>query len=87
MDAFRDGLEHFDVNGRGRAVVPIVLEFVIAGDAPRMLEACEGESHLDGDAWDDRTDVEGEDGRVHVHVVRVEDRGVLNWGKDGTWEP
>ena len=32
-------------------------------------------------------DVEGEDGRVHIHFVRVEDRGVLGRGKNGVGQP
>ena len=83
VDAFGDSLEHLDVDGRRRAVVPIILEFVVADDGLGPFEGREGEGRLGGDARDDRTDVEGEDGRVHVHFVWVEDRRVLDWGEDG----
>jgi hypothetical protein len=86
VDAFGDGLEHLDVDGRGRAIVPVILEFVVADDALRTLEACESEGRLDRDARDNRTDVEGEDRRVHVYCVWVEDRRVLGCGKDGIWK-
>lgn len=33
MDTFGDGMEHLDVDGCGRAVVPVVLELAIASDA------------------------------------------------------
>jgi hypothetical protein len=87
VDAFGNGLEHLDVDGRGRAVVPVVLKFVIADDALRTFEAGEAERRLGGDARDDRVDVKGEDGRVYVHVVRVEDGGILGRGKDGIGQP
>ena len=90
MDAFGDGLEHLDVDGRGRAVVPVILEFefvVAGGDALGTFEGREGEGRLGGDARDDRADVEGEDGRVHVHLVRIEDRRVLERGEDGIGQP
>jgi len=86
VDAFGDGLEHLDVDGRGRAVVPVILEFefvVACGDALGTFEGREGEGRLGCDARDDRTDVEGEDGWVHVHFVRIEDRRVLERGEDG----
>lgn len=83
MDALGDSLEHLDVDGRGRAIVPVVLEFVVVGDALKTFEGRDGEGRLGGDARDDRTDVEGEDGRVHVHFVWIEDRRVLERGKDG----
>jgi len=87
VDAFGNGLEHLDVDGRGRAVVPVVLKFVIADDALRTFEAGEVERRSGGDARDDRVDVKGEDGRVYVHVVRVEDGGILGRGKDGIGQP
>jgi len=91
VDAFGDGLEHLDVDGRGRAVVPVVLEFVVVvaidDDALGTFEGREGEGRLGGDARDDRTDVEGEDGRVHVHLVWMEDRRVLERGEDGIGQP
>ena len=90
VDAFGDGLEHLDVDGRGRAVVPVILEFefVVAGsDALGTFEGREGEGRLGGDARDDRADVEGEDGRVHVHFVRIEDRWVFERGEDGIGQP
>ena len=80
-------MEHLDVDGRGRAVVPIVLEFVVPGDALGVFEGREGTGRLDGNARYDRTDIEGEDGRVRVHFVRVEDRGVLGRGEDGIGQP
>ena len=86
MDAFGNSLKHLYVDGRGRAIVPVILEFVVTYDALRTLEACESEGRLDGDARDNRTDVEGEDRRVHVYFVWVEDRGVLGCGKDGIWK-
>lgn len=42
---------------------------------------------MDGDARDDRTDVEGEDGGVHVYVVWVEDGRILGSRKDGIGKP
>ena len=93
MDAFGDGLEHLDVEGRGRAVVPVIREFAVVvvaateDSAFGTFEGCEDEGRLGGDARDDRTDVEGEDGHVHVHLVRVEDRRVLERGEDGIGQP
>ena len=89
MDAFGDGLEHLDVEGRGRAVVSVIREFTVipvvaaVDGAFGTFERCENEGRVGGDARDDRTDVEGEDGRVHVHLVRVQDRWVLERGEDG----
>lgn len=51
------------------------------------MDACESEGRLEGDARDDGTDVEGEDGRVHVYLVRMEDGRVIEYGKDRIWKP
>jgi hypothetical protein len=87
MHTFGNGLEHLDVNGGGWAIVPVVLEFIVADDALWTFEACESEGRLEGDARDNGTDVEGEDRCVHVYLVRVEDGGVFGYRKDRIWEP
>ena len=71
MDALGDRLEDLEVDKGGAAVVAVVLVLVVAGDAVRALDGGEGERRGARDARDDGLRVEGEDGRVHVDLVRV----------------
>jgi hypothetical protein len=87
VNALGDGLEHLDVDSRGRAIVSVVLEFAVIGDALRTFDGRQGEGRMGGDARNDRTYVKGENGRIHIHGVWVEDWGVLGWGKNRIWEP
>ena len=86
MDTFGDRLEHLQVHERRAAVVPVVLVLVVARDAVRALHRGERERGGAGDARDDGLGVEGEDRRVHVDLVRVEDRRVWEGLEDGRWE-
>ena len=86
MDTFRDRLEHLQVHERRAAIVPVVLVLVVARDAVRALHRRERERRGAGDARDDGLGVEGEDRRVHVDLVRVEDRRVWEGFEDGRWE-
>lgn len=74
MDTLRDRLQDLEVDERRAAVVPVVLVLVVTGDTIRALNGGERERRGACDARHDRLRVEGEDGRVHVHIVRVEDR-------------
>ena len=64
----------------------VVLVLVVARDAVRALHRGERERRRAGDAGDDGLGVEGEDRRVHVDLVRVEDRRVWEGLEDGRWE-
>ena len=86
VDALGDRLEDLEVDKGGAAVVAVVLVLVVAGDAVRALDGGEGERRGARDARDDGLRVEGEDGRVHVDLVRVEDRRVWEGLEDGRWE-
>jgi hypothetical protein len=87
VDALGDGLEYLDVNSRGRAIVPVVLEFIFAENTFGTLEGCKRKSRLHGDARNNRTNIEGEYRSVHVDLVWVENRRVLERREDGIWEP
>jgi hypothetical protein len=73
VHALADRLQDLDVDGRRRAVVPVVLELRVAADALRALARGEGERRLRREAGHDRARVEGEDGRVRVDRVWVQD--------------
>jgi hypothetical protein len=87
VDALGDGLEHLNVNGCGRAIVPVILEFVFAENTFGTLERYKGKSRVRGDARNNRTDIEGEYRCVHVDLVWVEDGWIHRWREDGIWEP
>ena len=86
VDALGDGLEYLDVNGRSRAVVSVILEFLFADYTLGTLEGCKGKTCLRCDARNNRTDIEGEYRCVHVDRVRVEDVWIFGRREDGIWE-
>jgi hypothetical protein len=77
VDALGDGLEHLNVNGRRRAIVPVILEFIFADNTLGTLKKCKGKSRLHSDARNNRADVEGEYRGVHIDIIWVENGRIL----------
>jgi hypothetical protein len=75
-----DGLQDFDIERGGAAVVPVVLQL----DLPVGVGALDRD--LARDAGHEGADVVGQDARVDIDVVRVQDLGEDERGDDGLWE-
>jgi hypothetical protein len=71
MDTLANRLQHFDVHGRSTAVVAIILELLVSGEAIGTFLCCQGERGSPSDARDNGAGVEREDGGVGVNVVWV----------------
>lgn len=72
VDTFGDRLENFNIE-RGRAtVVPVVLVLVVAGDTVCPFGSRELESGRPGYPGNNLTGIEGENGRVRIDGVVVE---------------
>ena len=80
-------MEDIDVNGSRRAVVSVILEFVVTSNAFRTLEGCKDKGRLNGDARDNRADVERKYRSIRIDFIRVEDRGIFWRGEDGCRKP
>ena len=77
MHPLADSLQDFYVDNCCASIVSIIVEYVISRYPPCPLPRSQGQSCAMGDAGDERVHVKGEDRRVDVDVVRVEDLGAL----------
>ena len=71
VNAFGDRLENFNVKRGSAPVVPIVLVFVVADDAPCTLESRKLDGGGLGYPRNNLTGIEGENGRVRIDRVGV----------------
>ena len=80
VDTFRDRLEKLDIERGSAAVVPIFFVFLIADDTACPFGGRESDGGRLGYPGNNLTGVEGENGRVRIHAVRVENfRNVLGF--------
>lgn len=79
MHTFANRLQHFDIYRRCTPVVSVVLVLVVAKEAPSALRGSEGQRRLLRYAGHDGLDVQKQDRRIYIHVVRVQDLGELEW--------
>lgn len=83
MDTLADRLQYLDIHSRSTAVVTIILELLVSGEAVGSFLCCQRECGSPSDARDDGAGVEREYGGVGVNVVWVEDFGEINGWEDG----
>ena len=86
MDTLADRLQHLDIHGRSTAVVAIILEFLVSGEAIGSFLRCQRERSSPGDARDNGASVKGENGGIGVYVVWVEDSREIDGWEDGVGE-
>ena len=72
VDTFRDRLEDLDIERSSAAVVPIVFVFVVTDDTACTFRGRESDGGRLGYPRDNLAGVEGENGRIRIHGVRVE---------------
>ena len=68
-----NSLQDFYVNNRCASIVSVVIKFLISCYSPCPLPCCQGQGCVMCDAGNDRVHVKGENRRVDVDFIRVED--------------
>jgi hypothetical protein len=86
VHALANGLEDFDVDRRCTAVVAVILVLGVADNSLAAPQGSEGHGRVVGNAGNDCAGIVGENGRIHVDGVGVEDGRVLQRGQDGRGE-